>query len=507
MVKFIDRTKMTLSGAAGTGNLTFGSAVSGFQGLTEASVVDGDIVRYTIEDGTSYESGTGTIGLSGGTYTMARSPTSSTLANNGAITVGAAGVVIFTMLAQDVVQYLADIANVDSTTPAHGQALTFVSSTNSWAPVAPSGGISQVANYAALPASPSATDLAWTQDTKTLYIWDGLEWDRVSTGSQFAPRFTTLPPSTFQLNTDGSTSSITIAAVDDAGFPIIYDWDAFDSSGNVYGPSNLPDMVTNIAISNGVYTFTPSTNTAHEGDLVFRFRISDGIATAVSVSSMILSFTEYVAVPALTRAYANRVVQTYSAVSEVRVDHTHYNFNGGMTYQGPLRSGKGYTEIEIMTGHTCSASDFVIGIGDHDGLVADTYGYNSAHATAGPLCSIFHPGGNYGARATIHNASVNSYDQGFFTTTVNFSLTPGVDVLQVAWDTDAKKVWWGWNNTWNNATGDPLTGAGYSLGGVVDRFSLFAANKTTSTRDTLYKIICGPGSTLNYTAPSGFNRQ
>ena len=203
MVKFIDRTKMTLTGAAGTGNLTFGSAVSGFQGLSEASVVDGDIVRYTIEDGTSYESGTGTIGLSGGTYTMARAPISSTLANNGAITVGAAGVVIFTMLAQDVVQYLSDISNVDDTTPAHGQALTFVSSSNSWAPVSPSGGISQVANYAALPASPSATDLAWTQDTKALYIWDGLEWDRVYTGSQTTPSFTTDPPASLLLNTDG----------------------------------------------------------------------------------------------------------------------------------------------------------------------------------------------------------------------------------------------------------------------------------------------------------------
>lgn len=289
MVKFIDRTKMTLSGTAGTGNLTFGSAVSGFQGLTEASVVDGDIVRYTIEDGTSYESGTGTIGLSAGTYTMARAPTSSTLANNGAITVGAAGVVIFTMLAQDVVQYLADIANVDSTTPAHGQALTFVSSTNSWAPVSPSGGIVSVANYAALPASPSATDLAWTQDTKALYIWDGLEWDRVYTGSQVSPRFTTLPPVSHNLSSSGSTSTITAVAVDDAGFPITYDWDGFSGS-TTYNSSSLPDQITNVTESNGVFTLTPSTNTSHSGDFTFRTKATDGVLAATSNTNVALFF-------------------------------------------------------------------------------------------------------------------------------------------------------------------------------------------------------------------------
>lgn len=289
MVKFIDRTKMTLTGTAGTGNLTFGSAVSGFQGLAEASVVDGDIVRYTIEDGTSYESGTGTIGLSGGTYTMARAPTSSTLANNGAITVGASGVVIFTMLAQDVVQYLADIANVDDTTPAHGQALTFVSSTNSWAPVSPSGGIVSVANYAALPASPSATDLAWTQDTKALYIWDGLEWDRVYTGSQTTPSFTTDPPARLTFNTDGTNSVVTVAATDAEGFPINYEFDGFSGS-STYTESSLPPQITSLSKSGGVFTFTPSTSVSNSGAFTGRFKASDGLQTTAKSTVFELSF-------------------------------------------------------------------------------------------------------------------------------------------------------------------------------------------------------------------------
>ena len=309
MVKFIDRTKMTLTGAAGTGNLTFGSAVSGFQGLSEASVVDGDIVRYTIEDGTSYESGTGTIGLSGGTYTMARAPISSTLANNGAITVGAAGVVIFTMLAQDVVQYLSDISNVDDTTPAHGQALTFVSSSNSWAPVSPSGGISQVANYAALPASPSATDLAWTQDTKALYIWDGLEWDRVYTGSQTTPSFTTDPPASLLLNTDGSNNVVTVAATDAEGFPISYEFDGFSGS-NSYTESSLPPQISSLSKNNGVFTFTPSTSESNAGTFTGRFKASDGLQTTAKSTLFQLSF-------GLANCYGFDITQTSTSSSYV----------------------------------------------------------------------------------------------------------------------------------------------------------------------------------------------
>ena len=64
MVKFVNRVKLNLT-TTGTGTVTFGSVVDGFQSLADASVVDADVVRYAIESGNNYEVGTGTIGLAG----------------------------------------------------------------------------------------------------------------------------------------------------------------------------------------------------------------------------------------------------------------------------------------------------------------------------------------------------------------------------------------------------------------------------------------------------------
>jgi len=273
----------------GTGAVTFGSVVSGFQSLSDASVVDADVVRYTIESGTNYESGTGTISLTGSTYTMARSPSSSSESDNSAINLGAGAVCFLTMLAEDVVQVLADLDNVSSTSPAGGQNLSWDASASSWVPASPSGGITSVGNYAGLPASPNETDLAWVQDQKALYVYDGTEWDRVSTGSQTTPRYTTIPPSTLSLDTSGTDSTITAVAVDDAGFPITYDWDGFSGS-TLYNSSSLPPQVTSVSESNGVFSLAASTSSSHAGSFTFRTKASDGVLTTTASTDVTLTF-------------------------------------------------------------------------------------------------------------------------------------------------------------------------------------------------------------------------
>lgn len=146
--------------------------------------------------------------------------------------------------------------------------------------------VTTYANFAAFVNGTTEGDFAFAQDTKALYVWDGAEWDRISVGIDESPVIITEPPTEHTLNADGSTSNITMVADDPEGFDITY--------GIVYGTTNntLPSLLSSAASvdSNGVYTFTPSTNSTDAGSVKVRLSASDGAKTTTRICTLSLAF-------------------------------------------------------------------------------------------------------------------------------------------------------------------------------------------------------------------------
>jgi hypothetical protein len=101
MPRIHNRAKMSVTGTPGTGAATLNAAVSGFQTFATAGIQDGDLVDYTIEDGSNFECGVGQYASSGTSLTRLKITDSS---NSGsAISATSAAIVYVTVLDNSIV--------------------------------------------------------------------------------------------------------------------------------------------------------------------------------------------------------------------------------------------------------------------------------------------------------------------------------------------------------------------------------------------------------------------
>lgn len=98
MAKMANRARMTVSNT-GTGNVTLGSAVTGYQSFAVAGISNGDTISYAIEDGTSWEVGTGVYSSTG--PTLSRNTIIASSNSGSAISVTTAAQVFVTAIASD----------------------------------------------------------------------------------------------------------------------------------------------------------------------------------------------------------------------------------------------------------------------------------------------------------------------------------------------------------------------------------------------------------------------
>ena len=132
-----------------------------------------------------------------------------------------------------------------------------------------------------LPSSGSAGDLFFNTATKAMYVYDGTEWDRIFSGANMMPEFTTSPNTSYTLNgSAGTAENITVAATDPEGFPVTYSYDT--------NPTNQTQAT--ISQSGGAFTVTPSTDIANSGSFTMRFKATDGVNVSSKSSTMNLTF-------------------------------------------------------------------------------------------------------------------------------------------------------------------------------------------------------------------------
>ncbi len=96
----VNRAKMTVSTAPGTGNVSLGVAATGYQTFANAGLANGNICSYVIEDGTAWEIGQGTYNTTG--PALARTTIIASSNANAAISASANAIVFLSALAADI---------------------------------------------------------------------------------------------------------------------------------------------------------------------------------------------------------------------------------------------------------------------------------------------------------------------------------------------------------------------------------------------------------------------
>ena len=325
------------------------------------------------------------------------------------------------------------------------------------------------ANLASFPSTPTEGDIAYAQDTNALYVYDGSEWDRISSGSDESPRVTTEPPASHALNSDGTTSTVTMVAEDPEGFDIEYEI-KYNTSGGA-----LPDQLasaTTINQSTGVYTFTPTTTEANAGTFNARLTASDGNRVTIRTVPFSITFSEDIVFDASEPGISTTLTNTTTGWSQSSTTP-----GSNMAQSNTLQTGKRYFEMYVT--------------GDAGGPMIGIYPESNTD-----------PGHNDTDGPAVYVLNGNTYPTATYAST-GLTLSPKPYTFMIAFDTDARKVWFGFNGSWSTGSGDPTSGTGYTVGGT-GGFTLCLGNGTSTGQLTSNILL---STNLTYSIPAGFQSQ
>ena len=245
-----------------------------------------------------------------------------------------------------------------------------------------------------------------------------------------APRFTTTPPASLALNKDGTSVTLTGVAVDEGGFPIIYSWDGFDGS-TIYNDLSLPPQLASAPTINqltGSIALVGSQSASNAGIFKFRLKASDGVKTAVSTSTLTLSFDFNIA-----GASYNGV--SFNLVSQLDYANTiNFNANGTKMFTGGYGSDKVF-QYSLSTGFALSTANYdnvSLDVSAEDGNLRELY----FNPTGSKMFMLGQSNGRVYqySLSSVFNLSTASYDN------VSFALTANNYELGMTFSTTGTKM-------------------------------------------------------------------
>lgn len=172
--------------------------------------------------------------------------------------------------------------DISTSAPTNGQILQYNSTSGKFVPADSSAGVTVYATINDLPLTGvTEGSMALVDSTDKLYIYSDTGWYSIALVNT-SPSISGVNAS-YNLETDGSATTITVTASDPEGIPLTYSI-VSDTSGNIATVAQGTGSNTN------QWTITPSTNTAHAGNFTLVFRASDGTNVASASSTFTLAF-------------------------------------------------------------------------------------------------------------------------------------------------------------------------------------------------------------------------
>jgi len=107
-----------------------------------------------------------------------------------------------------------------------------------------------------------------------------------------APRWTTTPATSINLDNDGSTAVTLTGVAVDENFPVRYSWDGYSGS-TIYDADSLPPQLASAPVINqstGVTSLVGSSTGSNAGTYYHRSRATDGINTTTQTTEVKLQF-------------------------------------------------------------------------------------------------------------------------------------------------------------------------------------------------------------------------